>query len=205
MAGRKKKQPPPLQRPPRVGMTDEEASGSPYREQRFLGLFVSDEIAAERALHAVVCYSRTHIAVAYSLGDISCLLVRHHRAGLPPETRQTFFVLSRSLERLEKAPVRLNLDMIGPHMTMTYSATSPSNRLGKGFSLLPVVHRAGALIIVIALVMAKSLLKLHVIGVAFNRPYDQQVLIMDRDLLQTLDYRVELNFNRLATKLESGF
>jgi hypothetical protein len=67
------------------------------------------------------------------------------------------------------------------------------------------VHRAGALIIVIALVMAKSLLKLHVIGVAFNRPYDQQVLIMDRDLLQTLDYRVELNFNRLATKLESGF
>lgn len=56
------------------------------------------------------------------------------------------------------------------------------------------MHRAGALIIAMALVMAKSLLKLHVIGVAFNRPYDQQVLIMDRGLLQTLDYRVDLKF-----------
>lgn len=57
-----------------------------------------------------------------------------------PRQDKLFVVLSRSLERLEKAPVRLNLGMIGPHMTMTYSATSPSNRLGKGFSLLPVVR-----------------------------------------------------------------
>jgi hypothetical protein len=53
------------------------------------------------------------------------------------------------------------------------------------------VHRTGALLIMMVMVMAKSLLELHAIGVAFNGPYDQQVLIMDQGVLQTLDYRVD--------------
>jgi hypothetical protein len=84
------------------------------------------------------CWLLPRWTVKASCCEISChplfLSVCIMSKATPPR-EDRLLVCSRSLEHLERVPVRLNLGMICPHMT--HCTTRHHNRLGNGFHLFP--------------------------------------------------------------------
>ena len=84
--------------------------------------------------------SRGYLLLPRCIVKVSCCKISchpfylHHVQGYPPR-EDRLLVCSRSLEHLERVPVRLNLGMICPHMT--HCTTRHHNRLGNGFHLFP--------------------------------------------------------------------